>query len=96
MKEPRRQVKIYLQRVSLPPPSPVLANIHLILAYDVPCIEDVSYTHQITVQCWASVAADCWFNVRQSSMTLTLHYCITGTSVFFAQARGIHTILFQC
>ena len=40
-KEPRRQVQIYLQRVFLPPPSPVLANIHSILAYDVPRTKDV-------------------------------------------------------
>ena len=32
---------MYLQRVILPPPSPVLANIHSILAYDVPRTEDV-------------------------------------------------------
>ena len=30
-----------LRRVLLPPPSPVLANIHSILAYDVPDTEDV-------------------------------------------------------
>ena len=40
-KEPRRQVKIYLRRVFLPPPSPMLANILSILAYDVPRTEDV-------------------------------------------------------
>ena len=40
-KKPRRQVQIYLRRVFLPPPSPVLANIHSILAYDVPRTEDV-------------------------------------------------------
>ena len=40
-KEPRRQVQIYLRRVLLPLPSPVLANIHSILAYDVPSTEDV-------------------------------------------------------
>ena len=39
--EPRRQVQIYLRRLFLPPPSPVLANIHSILAYDVPGTEDV-------------------------------------------------------
>ena len=32
---------MYLQRVFLPPPSPVLANIHSMLAYDVPHTEDV-------------------------------------------------------
>ena len=36
-----RQVQIYLRCVFLPPPSPVLANIHSILAYDVPDTEDV-------------------------------------------------------
>ena len=40
-KEPRRQVKIYLQCVFLPPPSTVLASIHSILACDVPRKEDV-------------------------------------------------------
>ena len=40
-KEPRKQAQIYLQRVFLPPPSPVLANIHSILAYDVPGTKDV-------------------------------------------------------
>ena len=36
-----RQVQIYLRRVFLPPSSPVLANIHSILAYHVPRTEDV-------------------------------------------------------
>ena len=36
-----RQVQIYLRHVFLPPPSQVLANIHLILAYHVPRTEDV-------------------------------------------------------
>ena len=40
-KESRRQVKIYLQRVFLLPPSPVLANIHSIHTCDVPHTEDV-------------------------------------------------------
>ena len=40
-KEPRRQIQIYLRHVFFPPPSPVLANIHSILAYDVPRTEDV-------------------------------------------------------
>ena len=40
-REPRRQVKIYIQRVFLPPPSPVLANIYSVLAYDIPRTEDV-------------------------------------------------------
>ena len=31
----------YVQRVFLPPPSPVLANIHSIVAYDVPRTKDV-------------------------------------------------------
>ena len=37
----KNQVQIYLRHVFLPPPSPVLANIHSILAYDVPGTEDV-------------------------------------------------------
>ena len=48
-----RQVKINLQRVGLflPPQSPVLANIHSILAYNVPGTEDVS------------IPTKFWFNV---------------------------------
>ena len=42
------------------------------------CLRCTSYrgcrpTHQILVQCWASVAAHCWFNACQSSMTLVQH-----------------------
>ena len=40
--------------VFLPPPSPVLANIHLILAYDVPGTEDVSLPTKL------------WFNAGPS------------------------------
>ena len=40
-KEPRKQFQIYIRRVFLPPPSPVMANIPAILAYDVPGTEDV-------------------------------------------------------
>ena len=36
-------IEIYLQRVFLPPPSPVLVNTHSILAYDVPCTQDVDF-----------------------------------------------------
>ena len=43
IKEKTKETKenIYFRRVSLPPPSLVLANIHSILAYDVPSTEDV-------------------------------------------------------
>ena len=41
-KEPRRKVQIHLLRVFLPPQSPVLANIHSILAHNAPRTEDVS------------------------------------------------------
>ena len=61
-KGPRRQVQIYLLRVFRPPPSLLRAHIHLIFAYDVPGTEDVGLNHQIPVQCWASVAAHCWFD----------------------------------
>ena len=37
----KEQGKKYIQRVFLPPPSPVLANTHSILAYNVPRTEDV-------------------------------------------------------
>ena len=51
-KEPRRQVQIYLRRVFLPPPLPVLANIYSILAYDIPRTEDVGPAlHPLRVQC---------------------------------------------
>ena len=36
------QVQIYLPRVFLPLPSPMLASIHSILAYDVSPTEDIS------------------------------------------------------
>ena len=63
-KEPRRQVKIYLQRLFLPPPSTVLANIHSLLASEsgwpvsLRC-RPTSYTrckptHSIPVQCWVT------------------------------------------
>ena len=37
-KEPRRQVKIYLRRLFLPPPSPVMANIQSILTSESPFV----------------------------------------------------------
>ena len=42
------------------------------------CLRCTSYrgcgpTHQILVQCWASIAAHCWFNAGQSSTTLAQH-----------------------
>ena len=68
-----------LQRVLIPPPSPVLANIQSILAYDVPDTEDVGPggrpTHQIPVQCWASVAANYWFN-RKTNLSPGLLYTL--------------------
>ena len=49
-------------------------------------------TLQIPVQCLAIIAAHCWFNAGQSSTTLAQHYSV----VYFAQARGIQPMLFQC
>ena len=42
------------------------------------CLRCTSYrgcrpAHQIPVQCWASVAAHCWFNASQSFTTLAQH-----------------------
>ena len=71
--EPRRQVRIYLQRVFYPPPSPVVAKIYSILAYDVPRKEDIRLTHQIPVQCRASVETHCCFNVGQSTTKMDQH-----------------------
>ena len=49
MKEPRRQVQIYLRRVFLLPPSLVLSIIHSILAYDVPRTENVGLPTRFNV-----------------------------------------------
>ena len=64
------------------------------------CLRCTSYrgrspTHQIPVQCWASIAAHCWFNAGQLSTTLVQHYSITGSVVYFAQTRGIQPMLFD-
>ena len=58
-----------LRRVLLPPPSPVLANIHSILAYDVPDTEDVDLPTKFRFNVGP---AHCWFNSGQSSTTLTM------------------------
>ena len=65
------------------------------------CLRCTSYrgcrpTHQIPIQCWASIAAHCWFNAGQSFTTLAQHNSITGSLVYFAQIRGIQPMLFQC
>ena len=44
-----RQVQIYLQGVFLPPPSPVLANIHSIFACDVPPTDDVDLPTKVRI-----------------------------------------------
>ena len=81
VKKPRR--KLYLQRVGLflPPPSPVLANIHVVprvcftpertlTSTDTSVHAAMRCTHNvglpIPVQCWASAAAHCCLNAGQS------------------------------
>ena len=50
---------MYLRRIFLPPPSPVLASIHLILANDVPRTKDVGLPTKFR------------FNVGPPSQTIT-------------------------
>ena len=61
----RRQV--YIQRVGLffPPPSRVLVNIHA---------TQCRPAHPIPVQCWASIAAHCWFNAGKLYSPLAQHW----------------------
>ena len=77
----------------LPPPSPVLANIHSILAYDVRC---TSYrgcrpTHQIPAQNWASVRRSpllvkCRSNIYDAGPTLIHHWvcCILCADMWYS------------
>ena len=69
-KEPRRQVKIYLRRV-FSPTTIAGASQHSFNT----CLRCTLYrgcrpTHQIPVQCWASVTVHCRFNAGLSSTTL--------------------------
>ena len=45
-----------------------------------------SPTHPISVQCWASVAAHCWFNAHVLSTTLAQHHSNTGYAVYLVAA----------
>ena len=88
----------YLQRVFLPPPSPVLANIHSILAYAVPRTEDVGVPTKFR------------FNVGPASQPIAGSMSvnrlgrwpntISSQGLLYtlceAQAHGIHPWLFQC
>ena len=101
-KEPRRQVKIYIFNVY---------SFHRrcwptsIRCLPVNCAAvSLRYTrcrptHPISAQCWASVAAHCWFNADKLSTTLAQHYSNTGSAVYLAatpqQTRAIYPILFQ-
>ena len=69
-------------RFNAEPPSPVLPNIHSILASELCCrvsLGCTSYTpgrptRPIPVQCLARVAVHCWFIAGQSSTMLAQHY----------------------
>ena len=102
MKKPRRQVKIYLQLLILPPPLPLLAIIHSIFASESGCCVSLGHTRfrPIPVYCRANVAAHSWFNAVKLSTTLAQHYSNTGYAVVYLetapqQKRAIHPILFQ-
>ena len=104
-KEPRRHVKIYIFNVY---------SFHhhrrcwpISIQYlPVNCAACVSTTHTMWAyspkfgQCWASVAAQCWFNADKVFRMLARHYTNTGSAVYLAAApqhiRVIYPILFQC
>ena len=63
----------------------------MILASEFGCRVSFRYTrcrptHQIPVQCWASVTAHCWFNADKLSTRLARHYSNTGSYVYLAAA----------
>ena len=92
---PRRQVKIYLQRVFPPPPSPVLANIHSISAYDVPRTEDVGPPAKFRFNVGPAsqpIAGSMQVNRLRGWPNTNLSMCLLYT----LQTRGIHLMLFQC
>ena len=84
-KEPRRQAKIYLQRLFLPPPTPLLVNIHSILvsesccrvSLDVPRTEDVSLPTQFRFnvrQRCSQLLVQCRTIVYDAGQTLIQHW----------------------
>ena len=93
-----RQVEINLQRVGLflPPQSPVLANIHSILAYDVPGTEDASIPTKFRFNVGLALQPTAgsmpvnrlrrWPNTNLSP----------GQLYTLRKKRGIQPMLFQC
>ena len=70
------QVQIYLRRVFLPPLSLVLANIHLLIAYDVPRIKDVGLSTKfrwIALQHCSPLLVQCRSIVYDAGPTLIYH-----------------------
>ena len=82
-----------LRRISLPPPSPVLANIHSILAYDVPDTENVGLPTKFRFNVGPALPIAGLIPV---SCLRRRRKIITWSVVYFAQTRGFQPILFQC
>ena len=93
-KEPRRQVKIYIfnlysfHRRCWPT---FIQYLPVSGATRVSTYTRCRYTHPISVRCWASVAAHCWFNANKLSMPLAQHYSNTGSAVYLAAAPQANT-----
>ena len=84
-----------LRGVLLPPPSPVLANIHSILAYDVPDTEDVGLptnSGSMLGQRCSPLLVQCRSIVYDTDPALIYHQvcCI------LCETPVIQPILFQC
>ena len=76
----------------------MLANIHLILAYDVPGTEDVGLPTKFRLNVGPALQpiAGSMPVKRLRRWPNTKSYCITGSVVYFAQTRVIQPMLFQC
>ena len=66
-KVPKTRTSLQRLGLSLPPTSPVLAMNRTAVSLRCTSYPQCRATHPIPVQCWASVAAYCWFKVVQSS-----------------------------
>ena len=69
----------------------MLSNIHSVLASESLRCTRFRPSHPISVQCWANVAAHCWFNADKLSTTLAQHSSNTGFAVYLAAAPQANT-----
>ena len=63
------------------------------------CLQCISYrgcrpTHQIPVQCWASIAAHCWFNAGQSDTLKEQHGRVVDIR-YFCAFQKLHLCWYQ-